>query len=528
MTESQALFSAGEVGGIVGGACYGNLNAEVMAVVADSREVRSGSLFVALPGEKADGHDFIEKALLQGASCVIAGADRSAEILDRVAATRTSPATKNVLAEACLVFVDTPLRALQSLAKDYRKRMRHLFRIGVTGSSGKTTTKECIGAALAPVYPEGALVMNAGNLNSDIGLALSMFAIRPEHRVGVFEMGMNRIGEMDELDEIYEPDMAVITNIGTAHIGIIGSRQKIAEEKKKIFSRFDGGQVGIVWEEDSFKEFLEAGLHGRAVEFGLRSTRGLQGVENLGLSGWKLRWTGQTIRFPLPGRHNLNNALAALSVAAEMGADPSLAAKGLQHVKPLFGRSEIFEGTISLIRDCYNANPDSVAAALDFVDSVEWPKRKVCVLGSMLELGDSSEAEHRAIGRRVAESTMDGLFFFGDETKVAYEEAKRLARAADTDKNTDGGADKGTDNDKGETPENHASPRRAKLRSRKIFYSCNMEELRQAVLGYLSEGDLVLVKGSRGMELERLTSALFDAGLVDSVPAEKKGGNNAS
>ncbi|MCE5255825.1 MAG: UDP-N-acetylmuramoyl-tripeptide--D-alanyl-D-alanine ligase, partial [Spirochaetaceae bacterium] len=414
MTESKALFTAGEVAGIVGGACRGNLDEQIVNVVVDSRAIVPGSLFVALPGDKVDGHDFIEAALKQGCSCIIASAARCQEILARVAAMQAdieadiqesarqtgTPAKAGVLARACLVFVDSPLRALQMLAKDYRQRMRNLFRIGVTGSSGKTTTKECIGATLAPAYPEGTLIMNAGNLNSDIGLSLSMFTIRPEHKIGVFEMGMNRVGEMDELDEIYEPDLAVITNIGTAHVGIIGSRQGIAQEKKNIFSRFNGKQIGLVWEDDSFRDFLKEKVRGRVTEFGLHSTIGLESAENLGLSGWQLRWMGQTILFPLPGRHNLNNALAALSVAVEMGAEPALAAQGLQAVKPLFGRSEIFEGSISLIRDCYNANPDSVAAALDFVDSVEWKGRKLCVLGSMLELGDSSVAEHRVIGRR--------------------------------------------------------------------------------------------------------------------------------
>jgi UDP-N-acetylmuramoyl-tripeptide--D-alanyl-D-alanine ligase len=499
-SPSAALFSAGEVGGIVGGACYGNLDAPITGVVVDSRAVTPDVLFVALPGDKVDGHDFIEDALCKGASCILASSGRVSGVK-----TRLANMAGNVLEHACLVFVEELLRALQLLAKDYRKRMRNLIRIGVTGSSGKTTTKECIGAALAPVYPHGALIMNEGNLNSDIGLALSMFAIRPEHRIGVFEMGMNRVGEMDELDEIYEPDLAVITNIGTAHIGIIGSRQKIAIEKKKIFSRFTGNQIGIVWENDDFKDFLKSDLKGRAVEYGLHATKGLQKVDDLGLSGWRISWMNQTIHFPLPGKHNLNNALAALSVVSELEVDPALAAKGLESVKPLFGRSEIFEGRIALIQDCYNANPDSMAAALDFVDGLEWGKRKVCILGSMLELGNSSEREHRNLGKRVAESSIEAAFFFGDDARFAYEEALKTTAT---------------------------SP----LKSRAVFYTSDMDELKKAVLDYLRQGDLVLVKGSRGMALERLTDAFFDAGLVnfavdsavDSALNENKGGSHAS
>lgn len=492
----QSLFSAGEIGGIVGGSCYGNLDAEIASVVVDSRMAGPGTLFVALPGDNVDGHDFIVDALQKGASAVLASLGRASEIKGRIEC-EVSAGTlhKDMLRNACLVFVDEPLRALQLLAKDYRRRMRNLYRIGVTGSSGKTTTKECIGAALAFAYPEGTVIMNEGNLNSDIGLALSMFTIRPEHRIGVFEMGMNRVGEMDELDEIYEPDLAVITNIGTAHIGIIGSREKIAAEKKKIFSRFTGKQTGIVWEADDFKDFLESDVQGKIVEYGFNTTQGLQAVKDLGLSGWKIVWKNETIRFPLPGKHNLNNCLAALSVVSELEVNPTLAARGLEAVKPLFGRSEIFEGRIALIRDCYNANPDSMAAALDFVDSLEWAGRKICVLGSMLELGGSSEQEHRELGRRVADSNVDAAFFFGDEARFAYDEVSKLI---------------------------------FNTKQMAVFHTSDIEELKKTVTDYLQQGDLVLVKGSRGMALERLTNVLFEAGLVNSALDKHEGGGHAT
>ena len=503
MTERRAdiLFTAGEAAGMIGGACRGNLDAAIGSVAADSRKVGEGTLFVALPGENVDGHDYIAAALRQGASCVLAAAGWREKVLADIAATGLG------LGNACLIFVDSPLAGLQSLAREHRRRMKGLLRIGVTGSSGKTTTKECIAAALAPAYPEGALAMNEGNLNSDIGLALSMFSLASVHEVGVFEMGMNRVGEMDELAAIYEPDIGVITNIGVAHIGLIGSRGGIAAEKKKIFSRFTGAQRGFVWDGDAFKDFLKEGVLGKVYEFGLSSTVGLEGVESRGLEGWKISWKGRECAFPLPGRHNLLNALAALSVAAELGVDPALAAAGLASVKPLFGRSEIFSGAVSLVRDCYNANPDSVAAAIDFCDSVEWAGRKVYVLGSMRELGSSSAEEHAAMGRRAAASAADAIFFFGDETKASLE----AALAAGT------------------------SGRAGADAQKTIFHTSDLAVLVDAVLGYLKEGDLVLAKASRGLALERFTDALFAAGLVkapdrdaNAGAAAPKGGAHAS
>lgn len=480
---TKALFTAGEAAGMIGGACRGNLESIIADVVADSRQVRIGSLFVALPGERADGHDFIASALERGASCILAASSKKEKVIKAFAAAGPHA--------ACAIFVDSPLAGLQGLAREHRRRMKGLLRIGVTGSSGKTTTKECIGGALSLAYPQGTLIMNEGNLNSDIGLALAMFSIGASHKVGVFEMGMNRKGEMDELAYIYEPDIAVITNIGTAHIGMIGSRQGIADEKKKIFSRFTGSQRGFVWEGDPYKAYLEADVAGAVAEFGLRSTKGLGVIEDLGLSGWRLGWFGETLLLPLPGKHNLLNGLAALSVAAELGLDPSLVAKGLADVKPLFGRSEIFEGKIALVRDCYNANPDSVAAAIDFCDSLDCEGRKFYVLGSMLELGESSAEEHAAMGRRAASSSAEGLFFFGEEARDGYEAATAAAKA---------GAAKG--------------------RSEKIIFHTNdIESLKKAVLDNLKDGDLVLAKASRGLALERFTEALFDAGLVSVAGA---------
>lgn len=493
----EPFCTAGEAAGIVGGACRGDMEALIRSVTADSRQVTEGSLFVALPGENADGHEFLGKAFANGASAVIASFARKDEALAALDAIEAGGDTRGpektgsaARPGRCVILVDSPLAALQALARDWRRRMKRLFRIGVTGSSGKTTTKECIGAMLSACYPDGAVAMNPGNLNSDIGLSLAMFGLGPEHRIGVFEMGMNRKGEMDEIVSVYEPDLALITNVGTAHIGILGSREGIASEKKKIFSLFDGKQCGIVWEDDPFKEFLEKGVRGKIAEFGTRTTAGLERFADRGLRGWEIDWRGVRIQFPLPGRHNLLNALAALSVAAELGLDPEKAALGLESVKPLSGRSEIFEGKITLLRDCYNANPDSVEAAIGLCDSVEWAGRRVYVLGSMRELGEAEAAEHRRIGALARDSRADALFFFGLEAIDSFAEAAGEGAGAGSDRIV-----------------------RAES-GRMLFHTNDIDSLKDAVLGYLGQGDLVLVKASRGLALERLADAIIAAGLV--------------
>lgn len=483
LPQGRGLFSAGEAAAVSGGSCIGNLDAEVTDVIVDSRKAGPGSLFVALPGERADGHDYIGSALGKGASCVIACVSEKDKSLSAFRKAMEGSAV------AGLVLVDSSLNGLQSLARDYRKRMRNLLRIGVTGSSGKTTTKECIGAVLRSAYPAGTVALSEGNLNSDIGLALTIFSLRPEHRAAVFEMGMNRVGEMDELVNMFSPDLAVITNIGTAHIGLIGSREGIAAQKKRIFSHFSGSQKGFVWQDDPYKTFLKKDVPGEVLEFGPSATRGIERIDSLGLNGWLIAWQGQSIRFPLPGSHNLLDALAALSVAAELEIDPKAAAEGLSSVRPLFGRSEILQGRISLLRDCYNANPDSVSAAIDFCDSLEWPGRKVFILGSMLELGEGSAREHEAMGRKARESSAAGIFFFGADARLAYETAVSMHLESGTPR--------------GE-PE--------------LFHTNDIEALKEKVAGYLRDGDLVLTKASRGLELERLTDDLTRRGFV---PADK-------
>jgi len=435
----------------------GESGAGFSSIAVDSRAAGPDSLFAALPGEKADGHDFLGAALERGAEVLLVSEEGWAR--------KNAPLKPGT----AVIIVKKVLTGMQALARERRRACPELLRVGITGSSGKTTTKEICASILEQGHK---VAMNPGNLNSDIGLSQSMFGIDSSAEIGVFEMGMNRAGEMGELAGIYEPDIALINNIGTAHIGILGSRDAIAFEKKQIFSHFSGSQRGFVPEADDYNAFLKEGVRGRVGDFGPHSTKGFRGAEDLGLDGFSVDWEGLKVHFPLVGRHNLSNAIAAMALAECVGTPPREVAAGLEAVRPLFGRSEILRGAITIIRDCYNANPDSSEAAIEFCDSIGWKGRRLYVLGSMLELGADSAAAHRQVGASAAASKADALFFFGEETRPAFETVRSSG---------------------------FKGP---------LLFETNFDRLAKAVKDFAREGDLLLIKASRGMALERLVDRI--------------------
>jgi UDP-N-acetylmuramoyl-tripeptide--D-alanyl-D-alanine ligase len=438
---------------------------DIRGVVVDSRQVEEGFLFVALPGERADGHDFIPQAFERGAAAVMSSATywskRRGELEGLLGSRRS----------VSVIQVADTLVGLQQMAKARLRQFPDCLRIGVTGSNGKTTTKEILGAIIAR---DRRSVISEGNLNSEIGLPLSCFRVRGEHRTAVFEMGINHTGEMDVLADIYRPDIAVITNIGTAHIGLLGTREAIAREKRKIFSYFDGTQKAFINESEDYEDLLTEGVRGQIVHFGPTQTRGFEGSEDLGLDGTIIHWEGLRIRFPLFGDHNLRNALVSISVSAELGISKEKIKEGLESVGPLFGRSQIVRGPVTLIQDCYNANPDSFRQVFAFISALPWPGRKIGVLGAMGELGEQSAEAHRQIGAWATASDFQGLFLFGEEMESAYREIQKQAF-------------KGS-----------------------VYWMTDIESLRSNLHSYLREGDLLLLKGSRAAELERLLPELIE------------------
>jgi len=422
------------------------------SVTVDSRTAREGSLFVALSGSNCDGHSFAEAAFKNGACAALVergkletfNLDKTAEALGKT-----------------LVVVDNPLEGLQKAAAAYLKKFPGLLKIAITGSSGKTTTKE-IAAKIIGI--EKCVVMNPGNYNSDIGLPLSVFNVRSCHEIAVFEAGMNRVGEIAELASVLIPDVALITNIGSAHIGIIGSKDSIAQEKKNIFSKFNGKGVALIPADSPYRDYLAQGVQGRVSFYGESSFSQLGGVKDLGLYGSEIIWDGKQARFSLPGRFNLANAFAAIAIALEIPVSAGAVRQGIEAVKPLFGRGEIIQGKATVIKDCYNSNPESLSGALEFCESLDWPGRRAYVIGEMLELGEDSKKAHEGIGSLLAESKADMAFLYGKETAACLKA----------------------------------------LKPGRFFHTCDINEMKAAVNGYVRDGDLVLLKGSRGCALERV------------------------
>jgi UDP-N-acetylmuramoyl-tripeptide--D-alanyl-D-alanine ligase len=436
----------------------------VTSVTSDSRAAGEGSLFVALAGERTDGHQFLENAAAAGSAALLvshAQAARRAVELETIAARYGTG----------IIAVADPLVGMQDLARSHLQSITGVTRIAVTGSNGKTTTKEIIGAILSRSAPT---VMNEGNLNSEVGLPLACCAVAADHRYAVLEMGMNHPGEMDVLVDIVRPDLALITNIGTAHIGLLGSEDAIAAEKKKVFSRFDGRQTGFLPEEERYRAFLSKGIRGRIVFFGPKSTPGYGGSESMGLGGTIIHWEGSLVRFPLFGPHNLANALGAISLARELGVPNAEIRAGLEGVAPLFGRSQVLPGRVTVIADCYNANPDSMDRSLDFLQELAWTGRRIAVLGSMKELGDETAAAHESLGKRLGFSGLDAILFLGEEMEHAWKACQgSTARCA---------------------------------------WFPEINALGEYLAAFVQTGDIVLLKGSRSLEMEQLLPRLAAAG----------------
>ncbi len=457
-----------------GGSLVKGENLVFSQVDSDSRLCKKASLFVAIKGENSDGHDYASQAINNGATVVLVNSAWWKENGQKL------PVNSN----AAVIAAEDSIKALQKAATAYRRMFPKLLRIAVSGSSGKTTTKELL-AAIFSISRN--TVKNPGNLNSDIGLPISIFNIRKEHEVAVFELGINYPGEMDILASVYEPDCALLTNIGTAHIGVLGgSRQKIAMEKAKIASHFDGSQSLIIYEQEDFKDLLLAGLKGRTETFGYNSLPGLVYTKDKGLEGWLINFDGLEIKLKLPGKHNLLNAMAAIKTAVLYGIKPQDIARGLESVNPLEGRSRILKGRFDVIDDCYNANAESVEAAMALCSSVKVEGRHIFVLGSMKELGEESVAAHRRLGNAAMSAQPDLLVFFGEEARDAYNAAMEAAKTT------------------GFKPANPHTPHIAHFES--------YPELEAFVVSMVRDKDIVLVKASRAMALERLVKQLETSG----------------
>lgn len=471
MSKATVRVTFNELADSISAGVLSNTDHAIGSVCTDSRVCEPGSLFIALAGEHADGHRFIRDAVARGAVAAMVSADWARVNESEVSTLRASSGTSFLL-------VPNPLAGLQGLASEHRRRVVEPFTIGITGSNGKTTTKELLGSILKQ---SGNAYVSRGNLNSEIGLPLSVLELENRHRFGVFEMAMNRPGEMRDLARVLRPRLALITNIGTAHIGILGSKAAIAEEKKQIFSQFTGSETAFLYESEPFYDFLRRDVKGEIVMYGERSTPGYRGHRDLGIRGSILSWYDHEIRLPLPGAFNVRNALAAMAVSIHLGIGEARIVAGIEGVNRLFGRSEVIEGAITIVQDCYNANPDSMREAVRLI--AETPResgRKAAVLGDMAELGAHAAELHQSVLSDVSAAPLDRVFLLGEHFRAAM---NQLGQSAE-----------------------------ANAISEKLTVARDFDALRSAVLAWVQTGDLLLIKGSRSMELERLTPYLEEAG----------------
>ena len=437
--------------------CY---DSRITGVHCDSREVLPGSFFFALPGEHTDGHRYISEAFLRGALGAVA----------QVSNLSRDPSWFLQLPEAWkrrMIFVEDTTAALQASARAYAHQFKDITKIGITGSCGKTTTKELLHAIISKEYPT---VKNPGNRNSVVGLPMSLFSIQRHHRYGIFEMGISTPGEMDVLTRVYRPHIGMVTNIGSAHAGTLGSLADTAREKGRIFSL--GALRGYMHEDILWGRELSHHAQAAFRFFGLRHTQGIKQISSRGLSGWVITYRGKRISFPLIGYHNLVNACGAITLSEDLGITPSSIAAGLESAAPLAGRGRVIPGSVTVIEDYYNANADSMESMLRYVNSVKWRRgRVVLVLGAMKELGHESPLYHRAVGHMINRAKPSGVFLYGDE----MEETRRV------------------------------------LDLPSVIHTDDIEQLRRQVSEFVRPGDLVLIKGSRAMEMERLVPSLCRA-----------------
>jgi len=460
MTGQATVMNAVRIAEIVGGHLAGNPEAIIHAGRADSRLCRPGDLFVALAGERTDGNLFIESAWNRGAAVALGNARNNLP--------KPPP-------DRALVAVSDVLAALQEMARHRRNDFPDLRVVGITGSNGKTTTKEILGSILRHWKGDRVLI-NEGNLNSEEGLPLTLLGLRADHEIAVLEMGMNRRGEIGLLAEIAQPGICLITNVGTAHVGMLGSRDAIAEEKRAIlaFSTEDSTAI-VAWDEPK-ADFLLKDFAGKVLRFGRWGTGGWGDFVERGLDGWTLRRNSAEIDFRLPGKHNVLNAMAAVEASVALGAPESSIKHGLEAVEAAFGRSEILKGDVTIIQDCYNANPESLCAALRMYARIETSGRRVLVLGELLELGEETEEALREAARAVVAVEPDAVFLFGITLGVLKDTVIQSGFLGTIELHSD------------------------------------MDELRKSLSTFLLPGDLVLLKGSRGNALERLNPILKGVG----------------
>ncbi|MGN0383403.1 MAG: UDP-N-acetylmuramoyl-tripeptide--D-alanyl-D-alanine ligase [Eubacterium sp.] len=382
-------------------------NEYIEGAVIDSRLIEKNYLFIPVAGQRVDGHDFINQVFEKGAICTLS--ERKLE----------SPIGPYIL-------VESTLKALKDIAAYYRS-IADIKVVGITGSVGKTSTKEIISSVLSMRFN---VLKTEGNLNNEIGLPLTVLKIREEHEIAVLEMGISDFGEMHRLSSIARPDVCVITNIGTCHLENLGNRDGVFKAKTEVFDHM-GDNPHIILNGDDDKLASVQDINGiKPIFFGIDTDRdlGVYGVTNMGIEGTRVNIKAYDKEFfatiPIPGMHMVYNALAATAVGMCFDMDFDEIKRGIEALKPVTGRNNIIRNrNLTIIDDCYNANPMSMKASLDVLSMV--PENKIAILGDMFELGTNEQQLHWEIGKYVASKGIDKLVCVGNLSKYMAEAAKQ-------------------------------------------------------------------------------------------------------
>ncbi len=455
-------------GGIV---IQGNPTGVFRGISIDSRGILKGDLFLPIRGERFDGHDFIAAAVRGGAR---------GSLVQRGLGGKVKADPEDVV----LILVDDTLKALGDIAHFWRNRFE-IKVIAITGSSGKTTTKEMM-AGITGLAKK--VLKNPGNFNNLIGLPLTLFEMNADHEVAILEMGTNKRGEIGRLTGIAKPDVGIITNIGPVHLEGLKSMDEIREEKWDLFNNMESHGVAIINNDDDFLNSPAGRWRGKTVTFGIKkdadiraeriTKRGESGVDFILVT----KGCSRKIAMLTAGEHNVYNALAAAASSLALGIEYDLICEGLMSFKPINGRMEILKlrNGAFLINDTYNANPQSVRAALSALKDLRGEHGSTVIFGDMLELGDRAEELHEGVGSLMAETGVGAIFLKGDLTPAVAKGAIRRG-----------------------------------LRNDQIYFPENNEEIVPHLRSYLRKGDWILVKGSRKMGMESIVREISgEFGLV--------------
>ena len=391
----------------------GDQNHLINKVSIDSRTLTPGDLFFAIIGTHFDGHNFIIEALNKGASGVVVCKD-TASLFQK----------EEIDKSKIIIEVKDTLSALQDWAKYYKSKFK-TFNICVTGSNGKTTTKEIIAHILSQKFP---LLKTSGNYNNEIGIPLTLLQLNDLHKILLLEMGMRGLGEIKTLTNFVPPDLAVITNVGEAHIGLLGSKDNIFRAKSELLQSLNKDGIAVLNKDDPyFLKMLEIVKGKKIITFGLENKSDIMACNIRMISDRGMKFTlkikdveDREIFFPLLGRYNIYNALAASAVAFALEVKSNLIEIRLADFKPLDMHMHLnnFDNGIKILNDSYNASPFSVKKALETLVEVAQGHRKIAILGDMLELGEKSDFYHREIGKEVAKLSVDILITLGEGGRI--------------------------------------------------------------------------------------------------------------